>query len=214
MQVNPRKKPRQQRAASTVAVILDAATRVLQQEGLVKFNTNRVADVAGVSVGSLYQYFPSKHALIAELACREYESMLQVMQPAFLAAMESDVVTGVRAIVQASIDGMGAYPGVHRLLTGESLSVVFTEPVERRRQHAMTSLMTLAQAHSRRHQAPHITRPPELTAALCVSICRGLLNSALAEQSLPLSRPQLQHEVASQLLFALGHGEKVSSLLL
>ena len=53
--ISPRKAPRQPRSAATVAAILQAATRVLSRESLAGFNTNRVAEVAGVSVGSLYQ---------------------------------------------------------------------------------------------------------------------------------------------------------------
>jgi AcrR family transcriptional regulator len=65
--ITPRKPPRQRRAKVTVEIILEAATRVLAAGGLTEFTTNRVADVAGVSIGSLYQYFPNKAALIAAL---------------------------------------------------------------------------------------------------------------------------------------------------
>lgn len=58
------KVPRQQRSVEMVHTILDAAKRVLEKEGLMAFNTNRVAEVAGISVGSLYQYFPNKDALL------------------------------------------------------------------------------------------------------------------------------------------------------
>ena len=50
-----------------VAAILEAAARILERDGLERFNTNRVAEAAGVSVGSLYQYFPNKAALLAAL---------------------------------------------------------------------------------------------------------------------------------------------------
>jgi len=65
--INPRKKPRQARSAVTIDVILEAAARILESDGLAAFNTNAVAAKAGVSIGSLYQYFPSKEALLAEL---------------------------------------------------------------------------------------------------------------------------------------------------
>ena len=57
--------PRQARAVRMVHALLDAAIRVLEREGMEAFNTNRVARVAGVSVGSLYQYFANKEALVA-----------------------------------------------------------------------------------------------------------------------------------------------------
>jgi len=62
---SPRKKPRQERSVATVEVILDATARVLCSTGYDRASTNRIAMSAGVSVGSLYQYFPSKEALVA-----------------------------------------------------------------------------------------------------------------------------------------------------
>jgi AcrR family transcriptional regulator len=65
--IQPRKRPRQARAQETQRAILQAAARVLRDEGPAAFNTNRVAERAGVSVGSLYQYFPNKAALLFQL---------------------------------------------------------------------------------------------------------------------------------------------------
>ncbi len=63
----PRKRPRQARSFATFEAILEAAARILESLGFAGFNTNAVAELAGVSIGSLYQYFPSKEALIVEL---------------------------------------------------------------------------------------------------------------------------------------------------
>ena len=62
-----RKTASQERSRATVDAILEATARILIKEGFDKASTNRVAEVAGVSVGSLYQYFPSKDALVAAL---------------------------------------------------------------------------------------------------------------------------------------------------
>ncbi len=62
--LEPRKRPRQPRAQVTVEAIVEAATRILGREGAAALNTNRIAEVAGVSVGSLYQYFPNKQAIV------------------------------------------------------------------------------------------------------------------------------------------------------
>ena len=66
----PRKIPRQERSRATVEAILDAAAHVLVKDGFDGASTNRIADAAGVSIGSLYQYFPSKEALIAGISER------------------------------------------------------------------------------------------------------------------------------------------------
>ena len=65
--LNPRKLPTQGRAKVTVDAILQAATHILDKEGLEKANTNHIAEVAGVSVGSLYQYFPGKDAILSSI---------------------------------------------------------------------------------------------------------------------------------------------------
>jgi AcrR family transcriptional regulator len=65
--VTPRKRPVQGRSRATVDAVLAAAARILEDRGLTGFNTNAVAERAGVSIGSLYQYFPSKDAILVAL---------------------------------------------------------------------------------------------------------------------------------------------------
>ena len=71
----PRKKPVQPRAVETYAWILEAAAQILEGQGIGAFNTNLVAERAGVSIGSLYQYFPGKDALLIALMRREKERL-------------------------------------------------------------------------------------------------------------------------------------------
>ena len=66
-ELEPRKQPQQERSRRMRARILEASLRVLRDEGPLGFTTTRVADAAGISVGSLYQYFPNKHALVMAL---------------------------------------------------------------------------------------------------------------------------------------------------
>ncbi len=80
--ISQRKSPRQARSSFTVQAILDAATRVLEKGSLANFNTNKVAEIAGVSVGSLYQYFPNKDALMAQLILREQEGLVLAIETA------------------------------------------------------------------------------------------------------------------------------------
>ena len=70
LQTNPRKSASQERSRSTVDALLEATTRILIKEGYDRASTNRIAEVAGVSIGSLYQYFPSKEALVAAVVDR------------------------------------------------------------------------------------------------------------------------------------------------
>jgi AcrR family transcriptional regulator len=75
----PRKTPSQQRSRETVARILDAAARLLDEQGYAATTTNHVAELAGVSIGSLYQYFPNKDALLVALADRHLDEAVSAM---------------------------------------------------------------------------------------------------------------------------------------
>lgn len=70
---SPRRRPVQARSTQLVADVLKAAVRVLEREGAQRFTTIRVAEAAGVSVGSLYQYFPNKQAILYRLQIDEWE---------------------------------------------------------------------------------------------------------------------------------------------
>ena len=72
--LSPRKSPRQERSRRTVARILDAAAHVFHEQGYSAATTNDIADEAGVSIGSLYQYFPNKDALLVALTQQHIES--------------------------------------------------------------------------------------------------------------------------------------------
>src|ERR1700722_13701556 len=78
--VDARKTPAQKRSVATVAAILEAAARILETQGLEAYSTNAVAARAGVSIGSLYQYFPSKDAITRALISRGAEELLADIQ--------------------------------------------------------------------------------------------------------------------------------------
>jgi AcrR family transcriptional regulator len=79
-QYSLRKQPKQARSAELVAVILEAAVQVLAQEGARRFTTARVAEKAGVSIGSLYQYFPNKAAILFRLQTEEWRQTTALLQ--------------------------------------------------------------------------------------------------------------------------------------
>jgi AcrR family transcriptional regulator len=102
-----RRIPRQQRAAETVAAILEGAAQILEAGGLAAFTTNAVAERAGVSIGTLYQYFADKDALMRAIAERELRTTF-----ARIASMLGDesAVTReerVRGVVRAVINAFG-----------------------------------------------------------------------------------------------------------
>ena len=95
--VKPRKAPRQARSEQTNAVILEAATRVLERDGAAAFNTNRVAERAGSSVGSLYQYYPNKAALLFALQEKEIRTTTAMLE----SILDNDALPPRRRVTEA-----------------------------------------------------------------------------------------------------------------
>ena len=112
----PRKKPRQQRSQDTVACILDATARVLCSTGYDRASTNRVALAAGVSVGSLYQYFPSKEALVAALVDRHVEQMTSLVKAKLAEVSTAPLEVAVRTMIESMFDAHRVDPRLHKVL--------------------------------------------------------------------------------------------------
>lgn len=83
--LTPRRKPQQARSRELVRAIAMACERILAEEGAAALTTNRIAEVAGVNIGSLYRYFPNKEAVIAEV----YELQLQDLAAQYEDAWEA-----------------------------------------------------------------------------------------------------------------------------
>lgn len=98
-----RRIPRQARAAETVAAILEAAAQILEAGGLAAFTTNAVAERAGVSIGTLYQYFVDKNALLLALARQEMGTALAEVGRALSGGDEPSPESRVRAMVRAMV---------------------------------------------------------------------------------------------------------------
>lgn len=98
--ISVRKRPRQTRSKRLVADILEAATRVLARQGAQKFTTARVAEAAGVSVGSLYQYFPNKEAILFRLQTEEWDQTRAVLE-GILAQSDQPALDRLRSMVRA-----------------------------------------------------------------------------------------------------------------
>jgi AcrR family transcriptional regulator len=99
-----RRNPRQARAEETVSAILEAAAQILEGGGLAAFTTNAVAERAGVSIGTLYQYFADKNALLRTLAEREQRRVLADVARALRGEVESSLEGRVRAVVRSMVN--------------------------------------------------------------------------------------------------------------
>lgn len=100
--ISSRKQPQQARSSELVAAILQAAIQVLSEHGATRFTTARVAEKAGVSIGSLYQYFPNKAAILFRLQSDEWLHTTKMLQR-ILQDFEQPPLTRLRTLVQAFI---------------------------------------------------------------------------------------------------------------
>ncbi|WBU53029.1 TetR/AcrR family transcriptional regulator [Paracoccus sp. SCSIO 75233] len=101
--LSPRKHPRQQRSRATCEAILEAAARILETGGAGSLTTNLVAERAGVSIGSLYQYFPNKEAILAGLIRNMRREMLADFRAAAKLASGEELKEAVAILTRASI---------------------------------------------------------------------------------------------------------------
>lgn len=101
-QISSRKQPQQARSTELVGAIVEAAIQVLAKEGAQRFTTARVAEKAGVSVGSLYQYFPNKAAILFRLQCDEWRQTTALLR-GILENPERPPLERLRALVHAFI---------------------------------------------------------------------------------------------------------------
>jgi len=116
-QTNPRKTASQERSRLTVEALLEATARVLVKDGYDRASTNKIAAVAGVSIGSLYQYFPSKEALVAGVIERHTRDLSQVAQNALAKVAARPIDVAARELVAAAIDAHRVDPKLHRALS-------------------------------------------------------------------------------------------------
>jgi AcrR family transcriptional regulator len=118
--VRPRKTPRQERSQRTVEAILIAAAQVFADQGYAATTTNHIAVRAGVSIGSLYQYFPSKDAILLALAERHVEVAFAKVLETVREKREAPVSELLRALVDALVEGHQFDPGLHRAIFEET----------------------------------------------------------------------------------------------
>jgi AcrR family transcriptional regulator len=113
-----RKLPQQARSQATIDAVLQAAAHILGQRGWRGLTTNAVADAAGVSIGSLYQYFPNKLALVEAVRQRHFDEVLAILRAAADETLPRP--RRIQALVEGMIEVHGRYPAAHRVLLEEA----------------------------------------------------------------------------------------------
>jgi AcrR family transcriptional regulator len=114
--LNPRKKPQQRRSRVTIDTIFEATIQVLLANGLDRITTIQIADRAGVSVGSLYQYFPNKRALLAAVVKRHVGEVVEITIAACTSAHGKTIGEMCATMMSAFVDAKTRRPEVSRAL--------------------------------------------------------------------------------------------------
>jgi AcrR family transcriptional regulator len=132
--LSPKKRPLQARSRATYDALIEAAAHILEARGLDGLNTNSVAERAGASIGSLYQYFPNKDALVAALIEREQGQLRDALEVVVADADGKSLNEGVRQLVRAAIELQRRAPRLSAALDYEEgrlpISVVLTRAAE------------------------------------------------------------------------------------
>lgn len=188
--VRQRKAPQQRRSADTVAAIVEAAARILETKGFEGFNTNAVAGSAGVSIGSLYQYFPGKHALLSALIQRE---MLPLLTAGAKLASVKDFRTALHLYVRASVRNQMRRPELARLIDLAEKQDIFHDQIK----STAAQLLAVMEEMLGRDDAPTVP-DRRVAAGDTIAIMRALTDAAgeRAEQA----SMQLVHRIENAVL--------------
>jgi AcrR family transcriptional regulator len=148
-----RRLPSQGRAQKTQLLIFEAALRLLEQEGLAHFNTNRLAEVSGFSVGTIYQYFDDKRAILLALAQHEQRRAIQEVRRLLLTDLidlpSDDRSPRVRAVVRAILHTFGNRQRAHKILLDMALQAGDPEQPENSGLTPLAALLTSGTIASR-----------------------------------------------------------------
>jgi AcrR family transcriptional regulator len=179
----PRKQASQERSRATVDALIEATARILVREGFDKASTNRIAEQAGVSVGSLYQYFPSKEALVAAVMERHNRDLMQVVRDALAEVAAQPMEQAVRTLVTAAIEAHRIDPKLHRVLAEQVPRTGRLENIEAFNRE--TYALFRAYLEGRRDELRAVDLG--LAAFLCVTSIEALTHAAVLRHSELLS---------------------------
>lgn len=192
----PRKQPRQERSRATVEAIVRATARVLVKEGYDAASTNRVARAAGVSVGSLYQYFPSKESLVLAVMEQHIDGMLGVLEGRMMQLINEPIDTVTRALAHELIEMHRADPKLHKVLIEQVPRIgklARMDEVDRR-------LMQLVGVYLNLHRDEVDVDDPELAAYVIVKAAEALTHAAVLERPELLEGGRIEAEIVRLVL--------------
>ena len=184
----PRKTASQERSRATVDTLVEATARILVKEGFDKASTNRIAEVAGVSVGSLYQYFPSKEALVAAVIERHQSKIMQAVRGELAEVLALPVDKAVRKLVAVAVKAHRVDPRLHRVVTEQIPHVGELEKLATFNRENFTLFRTYLE----RHRDELCIDDLELASFVCVTSIEALTHNAVLHHSKTLGDERME----------------------
>jgi AcrR family transcriptional regulator len=178
----PRKRPQQARSQATWDAIVEAGAQLLVEQGFHNCSTNGIAERAGVSIGSLYQYFPNKEAVIAAVVDRFVEKQFEILMDGLEA--NAPLQDSVRRLVQALVDAKQSDPELSRVMFEQMPSIDQTDLLREWNERACRAVRLALE--SRRDEID--VEDLEMASFLVVTACHGVIHSTV------LDRPELLEE--------------------
>jgi AcrR family transcriptional regulator len=179
----PRKVASQERSRATVDALIEATARILVKQGFDKASTNRIAEVAGVSVGSLYQYFPSKEALVAAVIERHQRKIMQTVRNELAEVLVQPVEKSVRKLVDIAVKAHRVDPKLHCVLAEQIPRVGKLEKLETVNRENYTLFRTFLESHRSELRVDDL----ELASFVCVTSIEALTHNAVLHGSAGLT---------------------------
>jgi AcrR family transcriptional regulator len=181
-ELSPRKLPVQARSIRTIDTIFEATIQVLLALGLGELTTTKVAERAGVSVGTLYQYFPNKQALLSAVLRRHLLEIVQAIEEACLMNRGTKLVMMTRKLVDAYLNAKLIRPDVSKALYAVALEIEASSVVEAMTQRVQAAVRRALATVSDRRIEPSDTVSIVLTTSLIGPVQAFLLaNRSKAE---------------------------------
>jgi AcrR family transcriptional regulator len=176
----PRKDASQERSRATVDALVEATARILVKEGFDKASTNRIAELAGVSVGSLYQYFPGKEALVAAVIERHQHDIMQTVRGELADVLSQPVEKAVRKLVAIAVKAHRVDPALHRVVAEQIPRVGRLEKLAAFNRENYTLFKTYLEAHRDEVCVDDL----ELASFICVTSVEALTHTAVLAEKL------------------------------
>jgi AcrR family transcriptional regulator len=191
VRTTPRKRPRQARSRATIDAILEATARVLVKRGFDGLTTNAVAAAAGVSIGSVYQYFPNKEALVGGLIERHVEEMGAAIVDELAKVATLPLPRAVRQVIELTIRAHAVQPELHGVLTEQVPRV--GRLAKLRETDELCSRMIAQLLVARRAEVA--IRDPDLAAFVIVSAIEAAVHRTVLLHPQRLEDPRLVDEL-------------------